>query len=205
MDTEGVIKYQLYHTDAVLPEHLNITELNAWRTILFKLNLIGQDPLRYQGLGYGNISQRLNHSSHFIISGTQTGQLEILEKKHYCLITEANPAHNQLHSQGLIKPSSEALTHASLYQHDNHINAVIHIHSPIIWQHTDKLKLSHTTAHIAYGTPEMANAVAELLSSNPKIPVFTMLGHEDGVIAFGENLNTAACVLIQQLASALAI
>ena len=205
MDKEGVIKYQLHHTDAVLPEQLSIAELNAWRTVLFKLNLIGQDPLRYQGLGYGNISQRLNHSSEFIISGTQTGHLATLQKHDYCLITNAQPEQNQIYSQGLCKPSSEALTHASVYQHDHNINAVIHVHSPIIWQNTDKLKLAHTAAHIAYGTPDMANAVAELLSSNPKIPVFTMLGHEDGVIAFAENLNTAASLLIQQLAAALVL
>lgn len=203
-DTEGVIKYPLHHIDAELPENFNIAPLNAWRTLLFKLNLIGQDPLRYQGLGYGNISQRLNHQQ-FIISGTQTGHLETLQKSDYCLITEANPAQNQIHSQGLIKPSSEALTHASLYQHDDSINAVIHVHSPIIWQNTDKLKLPYTAAHIAYGTPDMANAVAELLMSNPNISLFTMLGHEDGVMAFGNHLNTTASFLIQQLSAALAL
>lgn len=203
-DIEGVIKYQLHHIDAELPKQVDIAQLNAWRTLLFKLNLIGQDPLRYQGLGYGNISQRLNHRQ-FIISGTQTGHLDRLQKNDYCLITEANPAQNQIYSQGLIKPSSEALTHASLYQNDDSINAVIHVHSPIIWQNTEALNLAHTAAHIAYGTPDMANAVAELLMSNPDISLFTMLGHEDGVIAYGNNLNSTASLLIQQLSAAFAL
>jgi L-ribulose-5-phosphate 4-epimerase len=201
-ESEGVIKYQLHHTDEELPKDCSLAELNAWRTVLFQLNLIGQDPARYQGLGYGNISQRLADSSQFVISGTQTGQLETLSKHDYCLITEAYPNKNQIYAQGQCKPSSEALTHASVYQHDKNIHAVIHVHSPVIWQNTNKLNLAHTAANIAYGTPEMAEAVADLLATKPAINVFTMLGHEDGVIAFGESLNVAATVLIQLLAAA---
>ena len=203
-ESEGVIKYQLHHTDGELPDNSLLSELNAWRSILFKLHLIGQDPARYQGLGYGNISHRIANSSQFIISGTQTGQLQTLDYQHYCLIIQAYPDKNQIYSQGRCKPSSEALTHASVYQHNPNINAVIHVHSPIIWQNTHTLNLAHTAANIAYGTPDMANAVADLLNTKPVINVFTMLGHEDGVIAFGETLSEAASLLIQQLAAAFA-
>jgi L-ribulose-5-phosphate 4-epimerase len=200
-ESEGVIKYQLHHTEAELPK-CSLAELNAWRTVLFQLKLIGQDPERYQGLGYGNISQRIAGSSQFIISGTQTGHLKKLQAHDYCLIAEAYPDKNRIYSQGLCKPSSEALTHASVYQHDENINAVIHVHSPVIWKNTHKLNLAHITADITYGTPEMAEAVADLLATKPAINVFTMLGHEDGVIAFGKTLSAAAIVLIQQLAAA---
>jgi len=204
-ESEGVIKYELHHIDEELSKEFSFAELNAWRTVLFKLNLIGQDPHRYHGLGYGNISQRIAGSSQFIISGTQTGHLEQLSRQDYCLITQAYPHKNQIYSQGACKPSSEALTHASVYAHDANINAVIHVHSPVIWQHTDTLNLAHTAADITYGTPEMAKAVAELLKAKPTINVFTMLGHEDGVIAFGESLSAAAVALIKQLSAAFAI
>jgi hypothetical protein len=54
---------------------------------------------------------------------------------------------------------------------------------------------------------EMAEAVAQLFSSGQlkPLPLFSMLGHEDGIVAFGDSLPTAATILITHLAKALAI
>lgn len=207
-ETEGVIKYQLHHTDAPLSNDLTVTELNAWRTVMFKLNLIGKNPLRYEGYGFGNISQRLTDAQlQFIISGTQTGHLSVLNRHDYCLVSHTSPQENSLVSCGETKPSSEALTHASVYLQNPQIQAVIHVHCPEIWQHTHKLNLAHTAAAIPYGTPEMADAVTQLFKAEQwqQTAVFTMLGHEDGVVAFGNSLSQAACTLITQLSLALAI
>lgn len=207
-EAEGVIKYQLHHKHAPLSNNIVVAELNAWRTVMFKLNLIGQNPHRYDGYGFGNISQRLTTPDlQFIISGTQTGHLSVLNRSDYCLVTKASPQTNSIVSCGESKPSSEALTHASVYLQSQKIQAVIHVHCQEIWQHTQKLKLAYTAAHVAYGTPEMANAVTQLfkLEHWQQTAVFTMLGHEDGVVAFGESPKEAACALITQLSLALAI
>ncbi len=207
-ETEGVIKYQLHHSNAGLSSAIDLSELNAWRTVMFKLNLIGQNLQRYDGYGFGNISQRLETKDlQFIISGTQTGDLAVLGRDNYCLVTKANPQENSIFSTGETKPSSEALTHASVYLQNPQIQAVIHVHCPEIWQNTHNLNLAHTAADIPYGTPEMANAVTQLFKTADwqQTAVFTMLGHEDGVVAFGNSLSQAACVLITQLSLALAI
>ncbi len=206
-ETEGVIKYQLHHTHSPLPAQIALAELNAWRSMMFKLNLIGQNPQRYQGYGFGNISQRLNTENlQFIISGTQTGHLSVLSRHDYSLVTQAIPQHNTLFSSGETQPSSEALTHASVYLQKPDIQAVIHVHCPEIWQKTQALNLAHTAADVAYGTPEMAAAVTQLFKSEnwQQSAVFTLLGHEDGVIAFGISLSQAACALITELAKAIA-
>ena len=207
-EQEGVIKYQLNHHLASLPYYTSITEINAWRTLMYRLQLIGQDDLRYAGYGFGNISQRIeSNSEQFIISGTQTGHLPILAVDNYCLVTTAIPKLNQIHATGKCKPSSEALTHASVYLQNKNIDAVIHVHCPEIWQNTEKLKLPHTIKNVAYGTPEMATAVNQLFKQESwqHGSIFTMLGHEDGVIAFGKNLTQAATILIEQLSLAFAI
>lgn len=206
--TEGVIKYQLHHTEMPLANNIGLAELNAWRTVMVKLHLIGQNPSRYQGYGFGNISQRLNTADlQFVISGTQTGHLSVLKRQDYCLINQACPQTNSIVSSGKTKPSSEALTHASVYLQNPEIQAVIHVHCPEIWQHTQELKLAHTAADVAYGTPEMAEAVTQLFNTEAwqQTAVFTMLGHEDGVVAFGNSLSQAACALIMQLSLALAV
>lgn len=210
-ETEGVIKYNLDHQQIALDNSILLSELNTWRTILFKLKLIGKIEERYQGYGFGNISQRVNSSDtktpQFIISGTQTGGIESLPKHHYCLVFKANPIKNSISSKGQIKPSSEALTHATIYQQDKQIQTVIHIHSPEIWKNTKQLKLAYTSADITYGTAEMANEVERLMQTeqlkNEKI--FSMLGHEDGIIAFSDSLEDAALSLIKYFYKAVAI
>jgi L-ribulose-5-phosphate 4-epimerase len=207
-EQEGVIKYQLNHTQQPINSLFPLTEINAWRTIAVRLGLIGQSPERYDNIGFGNISQRIDaHSAQFIISGTQTGHLEQLSQEHYCLIVKAEPYQNRLQSCGLCKPSSESLTHASVYAQDNTIQAIIHAHSPEIWKHTATLGLPHTTADIPYGTVEMAKAVEQLFQSGAlrQRSLFTMLGHEDGIVAFGSNMQEAAWELIKYLSLAIGI
>ena len=205
-EQEGVIKYQLTHSEQPVNTDFSFTEINAWRTVMFRLKLIGQEAHRYDNLGFGNISQRLDvDSDQFIVSGTQTGHFEYLQPEQYSLVVTADPKQNKLGSLGLCKPSSEALTHASIYQHDKQVQAVIHVHSPEIWHHTLALNLPHTQANVPYGTVAMALAVEQLLTSGrlQETSLFTMLGHEDGVVAVGASLPAAAWALINCLALAL--
>lgn len=200
-ETEGVIKYHLTHKAMSLPPDWDIASINAWRTHLFQLKLIGQQKKRYLGYGYGNISQRIKGET-FIISGTQTGGLETLSINDYCLVIAADLNNNQLSSTGGCQPSSEALSHASVYAQDKDIQCVIHVHSPDIWGATQALNLAHTGQDIAYGTPEMAQAIHQLLDDMPctQSALFTMLGHEDGVISFGKNFLQAGSLLLDILA-----
>jgi ribulose-5-phosphate 4-epimerase/fuculose-1-phosphate aldolase len=207
-EPEGVIKYQLNHTYQPISATYPLTEINAWRMIAVRLELIGQNPGRYDNVGFGNISQRLYaHGNQFIISGTQTGHIANLGPEHYCLILKAEPQQNQLESCGLCKPSSESLTHASIYAQNPDIQAIIHAHSPEIWKHTTALNLPHTSASVPYGTVEMASAVEQLFKSGSleRSSLFTMLGHEDGVIAFGTNMQETALELINHLSRAISI
>jgi L-ribulose-5-phosphate 4-epimerase len=207
-EQEGVIKYQLEHTEKPIVEKISLSEINAWRTIIFRLGLIGQDPERYGNLGFGNISQRLDYqSSQFIISSSQTGHIEHLSTEHYCLVIKVDLQKNWIQSCGLYKPSSESLTHASIYAQDGKIQAVIHAHSPEIWNNTAALNLPHISADIPYGTVEMAIAVEQLFQSGDlqRTSLFTMLGHEDGVVSFGLNMQEAAWELIKCLSLAIGV
>ncbi|WP_347989204.1 class II aldolase/adducin family protein [Methylomonas sp. AM2-LC] len=201
-EQEGVIKYQLHHQHHPLGAEIDLLEINAWRSILFQLKLIGQRTDKYGGLGFGNISRRLVPSSNqFVISGSQTGQLAELNPEHYVLIQRAEPDTNSIYSRGLYPPSSEALTHASVYQQDADIQAVIHVHSPELWHNTLPLKIPYTHANIAYGTTDMAQAVANLFISRQlnDVGLFSMLGHEDGIVAFGPTFAEASTLLIKTL------
>lgn len=205
-DREGVIKYRLQHRHCAFPQTINFSELNAWRTLLLKLGLVGQDANRYQGLGFGNLSQRLQDGEcRFMITGTQTGHLACLHAAAFAIVEAASPLDNRIMSFGPVQPSSEALTHASVYQHHARAKVVIHVHSPELWRQTLRLQLPHTRADIAYGSVEMAKAVEELLLSGQldTLPLFSMLGHEDGIVAFGSSFASTTNTLLTQLSRAL--
>lgn len=213
-EQEGVIKYQLQFHEQVLSDASIETkqsssiklsdllaELNTSRALLRAKALIGQDSLRYGGDGFGNISIRVD-SLRFLISGTQTGHLKALAISDLALVEYFNAQQNQLSASGLTKPSSESMTHGICFQTFSDIAAVVHVHSPDIWQAVDALTLPFTAKTISYGTPEMAQTVTKLLETHHQTrqpTIFAMKGHEDGIVAVGENLEICTSSLLDCL------
>jgi ribulose-5-phosphate 4-epimerase/fuculose-1-phosphate aldolase len=201
---EGVIKFQLDFTPAPPLPADELTLINQWRAILYQQHLIGQDPYRYGGYGYGNLSVRLAPYDvtpalrRFVISGSQTGELAELGPEHYAIVTECYPDENRLVAHGPIRPSSESLTHGAVYALDPAIRVVLHVHSPEIWRTAAALGIPITDPLVPYGTPEMAAEVAHLFRSTDMAQrrIFSMGGHEDGIFAFGETAEEAADVLL---------
>ncbi len=210
---EGTLKFQLRFTPAPPVDIRAHGELNAWRRILYLLQLIGQDPARYEGFGFGNISQRIAPFDappalrRFIITGTQTGGLPHLTAEHYAIVTECRPELNLIVAEGPIKPSAESLTHGSVYALDGNTRFVMHAHSPDIWRRAHQLDIPTTREDVPYGTPEMAAEVARLFAETDVATrrIFCMGGHEDGVITFGATAEEAGSVMLTCLARALAM
>ena len=193
---EGYIKF---HCNWIEAEPISINQLrdiNEWRNTLFNLGLIGAYN---NGIGFGNISKRLNNRT-FIITGSATGGLKRLNENHYVLVDEYNLQQNSLACTGPIKASSESLSHAVIYECSDETNAVIHIHNFDLWE-----KLIHhvptTREEILYGTTEMANEIRRLfIETDVKTEkIIAMAGHEEGIIAFGKTLDEAGEILLNRL------
>jgi len=204
-EQEGVTKFDLRFTPAPPLLSAELCELNAWRKLLWQLKLIGQDASRYHGLGFGNLSRRQLPSQHFIISGTQTGHLPELDGRHYATVTEADTRANRVLAEGPMAPSSEALTHAMLYQVDTSVQFIFHVHSPALWHGAADLGIPVTNPTVAYGTPAMAEEVRRLSADAAawRTGIFAMGGHEDGIVAFGKTAEETGIILLQYLARAL--
>jgi ribulose-5-phosphate 4-epimerase/fuculose-1-phosphate aldolase len=207
---EGIIKFQLEYTPSAALPLDSLRQINAWRKIMFLLQLIGQVPDRYGGYGFGNISQRLEpfdtpeSQRRFVVSGTQTGDLADLTEQHYALVLKCYPEQNRLVAEGPIKPSSESLTHGTVYDLDNELRWVIHAHSPHIWRHAEALELPTTDPSVACGTPEMAAEVRRLFEETAvkERRIFSMGGHEDGIVTFGRTAEETGTVMLTYLAQA---
>ena len=195
-EQEGVIKYRLDFEPGPPPRE-DLRELMVCRSILHGLGMIGQDPDRYGGYGYGNLSRRAV-GNEFVISASQTGQLPELSAEHFTRVLEADIEANRVRARGPLPPSSEALTHAMIYRLDSAIACVLHVHEPRLWRYGLANGLPQTAADIAYGTPAMAEAVRRLFERQglAEQRILVMAGHEDGVISFGESIGQALAVLL---------
>ena len=222
---DGVTHFKLEFARASPPAWGQVAELCEWRDRLHALGLVGQTPLRYGGVGFGNLSARHPHRpGAFVITGTQTGARTQLGPHDFAIVTQVDIGANTVRAHGGTAPSSEAMTHAQCYAADPRIAFVFHGHAPQLWHAADALGLTATPADVAYGTPAMAAAVAALLAHGlaespvhetgaaldaggatlAGAPALSMLlkmgGHEDGIIAVGSSAYAAGHALLRALA-----
>jgi len=196
---EGVIKFNCIRHPGVPFYEDQLRELMEIRTELFDLELIGIYP---DGIGFGNVSQRWNRTE-FVITGSATGSIPVLTPEHFSLVIEASPAKNQVTCVGSVKASSESLTHALIYRFKPFVGAIIHTHHKGMWEFFMG-EVPTTPAEVPYGTPAMCDAVKQLFEETDveEQKFFVMAGHEDGVIAFGEDLPSAFAEIEARLAQA---
>ena len=193
---EGSIRFNcLWEKEEILLPEETYLQLEASRSTLFDLGLIGTYP---DGIGYGNLSQRIPGQDFFYITGSGTGAKKRLEVSDYSLVTSFTIPANQLSCRGLTKASSESMTHAALYKALPLAHAVVHIHCLWLWE---KLLYNYpaTSARIEYGTPEMAEAVGRLATEmiGNKEQIIVMGGHKEGILAFGNTLREVTELLVK--------
>lgn len=210
---DGVVKFDAQHDLTPLqPTQFDglAGRLLAWRDILVRLGGVGQTPTRYGGAGFGNVSARVGPfpgapgARGFVITGTQTGGTRCMTLGHLCHVRRYDIAANRVESQGGTRPSSESLTHGAVYDLSAAIRCVLHVHAPLLWHQAAQLALPTTDPAVPYGTPEMAHEVARLARDTPLFDtrVFSMGGHEDGIVAFGDDFDSAGAALVRVLARA---
>ena len=212
---EGVIRFEVEHESRPLEERVfgeTARALGAWRELLARLGLLGQDPARYGGAGYGNVSARLGPFGgvprgrrRFLVTGTQTGRRRQITLADFCVVEEYDLVRNRVRSAGVVPPSSESLTHGALYDVAPSARAVLHAHAPEVWRQAQRLGLPVTRAGARNGTPEMALEVQRLHREGPLagLGILVMGGHEDGVLSFGASAAEAGAILVSHLARAL--
>lgn len=191
MTDEGYTKYACdWHEAPPLPAPA-VAELNRWRNRLHEAGLVGYDE--EHGVGFGNVSTRYGGAGRFIISGTQTGHVARTDARHYSVVTGYDIAANRVTCQGPVQASSEALTHAAIYELDPAFGGVVHGHSEALWR-----RLMHrvptTSPAVAYGTPEMAREFLRLYRETDfgRTGLAVMAGHEGGLLSLGGTIEEAA-------------
>jgi ribulose-5-phosphate 4-epimerase/fuculose-1-phosphate aldolase len=191
MIDEGYTKFIVDWTDRAPVDWPETDELDRWRKPLFDAGLVGHYV--EEGVGYGNISVREPGARHFLISATQTGHLRNTSPEHYALVTAWDIDANRVTCRGAAQASSESLTHAAIYELDDAVCAVVHVHDLHLWRQL-KGAVPTTAADVAYGTPEMAREGKRLWRDTDlaESGIAAMAGHESGIVSIGGTLAEAA-------------
>jgi hypothetical protein len=188
MRDEGYTKYRCHHRQGSLPT-VDTAPLCALRNGLHRAGLIGQYP---DGIGYGNVSQRLTEG--LLITATQTGHLSTLTAAHLCHVYRCDAPANTLWCQGPAPASSEAMTHHSIYAAHPAVQVVAHVHHGPFWaQHL--FALPTTPALVPYGTPAMAAAVDTLVRHLGPQGIFLTVGHAQGIFVYAQDYPTLLALL----------
>jgi ribulose-5-phosphate 4-epimerase/fuculose-1-phosphate aldolase len=193
---EGYIKFtcQFEQRAIAIPENI-FSALNLCRNQLKAKNWIGTYP---DGIGYGNISMRLPGTDQFYISGSATGDLSILEPQHYALVENCEVEKNSIRCCGLIKASSESMSHYMIYKTIPQAMAVVHIHNFDLWKkYLDVLPT--TDKSVTYGTPEMAYEIERILNQPATVlkQIIIMGGHQEGIISYGTTIEEATEAMLK--------
>ncbi|TFH33156.1 MAG: class II aldolase/adducin family protein [Bacteroidia bacterium] len=195
---EGVVKFNCHWTQTgsvITDEPYAI--MNYWREVLFNMDLIGAYE---NGVGFGNISQRIGTTSKFFITASATGEISFLEPGHYVKVESYNFRDNAVKCVGPLKASSESLTHAAIYQADPGTNAIIHIHSMELWENLKDI-VPTTGSEFEYGTTGLAMDVFRLFNESDVIEkrIIVMGGDPSGIIAFGNDMDEAINILMSYI------
>ncbi len=193
MSETGSVKFNYEHAPAVSFAFDGFAELNACRSRLLQLGLVG---VGREGISFGNLSLRDRGTNGFYITGSGTGGIAHLTPQDCAKVTAYDFTRNWLRSEGAAVASSESLTHAAVYEADASAAAVIHCHSARTWALLRDMAPT-TSAAVEYGTPEMAHEVMRLFATTrvKEKKIFVMAGHEGGIVAFGSNITEAFEVL----------
>ncbi len=192
---EGYIKYQSHWSPGPAPDPAAARLLEKWRRPLFAAGLVGHyDEL---DIGFGNLSTRSGEPGQFLITGTQTGHIERTTTEHYSLVTAFKINRNEVFCAGPAQASSEAMTHAAIYELAPSINAIVHVHSKSLWDQYLHV-LPTTDSAVTYGTPEMAEEFGRLYreSAFGSDGIAVMGGHDEGLICVGASLEQATTKIL---------
>lgn len=187
---EGVVKYRCSHSLQslnILPKELG--DFFEVRSQLFDQHWIGETQ---EGIGFGNLSIRLSPHK-FLITGTQTSQLPAITSEHLSIVSSWSIEDNSVSSYGQTEPSSEAITHGTLYDCYPDYSAIVHIHHNAFWSYV----LDHYPRVISpYGTALLAQEILNKRQSLAKSQVFAMESHQDGVFVFSNSLYDCLNILL---------
>jgi ribulose-5-phosphate 4-epimerase/fuculose-1-phosphate aldolase len=113
------------------------------------------------------------------------------------MVNSFNLEENRVSTAGPVRASAETMSHGAVYRSCPAASCVIHIHSRKIFDAMLRDKYPATPLEAAYGTPEMARAIAACVREQSGAQgVIALAGHDEGVLAYGVTVKEALDLII---------
>lgn len=169
-------KFETVFKSKEILEDTRMAEVMRWGAKFYELGLL---PAEVGGHA-GNLSFR--NSKGFVITagGVNKGKLT---PRNFVQVLACNMDTKRVEAEGELEPSSETLTHYLIYRERADVNAIIHVHDPLVLKHAKKLGLPCTKRPHPYGTVELAYEIEKVLGHERYVVV---KGH--GVLSFGKSV-----------------
>jgi ribulose-5-phosphate 4-epimerase/fuculose-1-phosphate aldolase len=169
-------KFETTFVGKDLPEDTRMAEVMRWAAKFHQMGLLPDEV----GGHAGNLSFR--NSKGFVITagGVNKGRLT---PRNFVQVVSANLDTKKAEAEGELEPSSETMAHRLIYRERPDVNAIIHVHDPLVMKHARQLKLAETKKHHPYGTVELAYEIGKVLGHERYVVV---RGH--GVISLGKSV-----------------
>ncbi len=159
---------------------LRIEQMALWGHRFHELGMVRESE--------GNLS--FSSTLGFVISGTGISLATLAADT----VTEVTGVvfgldRTSVYYKGLATPSSESLMHNAIYEEDESINAIFHVHDNAVMKNAARLGIVTTATEQPSGTLDLANEVVKLLRQNRGLRYFILKNH--GVVAIGTSINEA--------------
>jgi hypothetical protein len=190
---EGIIKYKVDWDNSYNITEYEFAQINPFRDNAYMANYIG---IGDDGIGFGNISNRIEGGYEFVISGSATGGKSTLSINDYSKVIDFNISKNYIKCIGGTIASSESLSHAAIYSANKNVGAIMHLHNSYLY-HKYLHILPTTSPDAEYGTTKMANSILDLVTNKGVTEgVIIMAGHENGIIVYSMSLKGVFNILL---------
>ncbi len=191
----GKLKFNLKPSPE-LEEKLYI-ELEKWRAIFYKMNLVGE--YQSSGLGYGSLSRRLQAGQDsFVITGYQTGSMSHLGGRNYTKVIKCDLNKLTVEANGPTAPSGDSINHCAIFSSGHAINAVFYVHHKMLWEFMLTNNYDKVGKGLQSGSKELAEACKQY-ATNKKQGIFALEEHEGAIISYGQNIEEAGKIILDTL------
>lgn len=193
MIDEGYIKFLVDWQYVLFFLEVKFVVFNIFWQEFYSRGLIG---VYENGIGFGNISCRVESGGLFYILGFKMGYFVRLDICYYVLVIEVGVVENCLSCIGLIIVFFEFMSYVIIYEECFDVNGVIYVYDFYLWQSL-MYKVLIIDVFVFYGFLEMVESIWWLLREiDLKVcKIFVMEGYEEGIFIFGVDFVEVMAVL----------
>ncbi len=169
-------------------------ELEKWRVLFFKMNLIGESSTTNSL--HGDVSRRLSdNQDHYIITGKDTQRYSNLTGSHYTKVTKCDEKKGTADAIGPIAPSSEAITHYFIYKTFPQVKSIFHLYNLDLWNYMKENDYATTKEDVFQDVEGLELRIKRIIKKSPS-GIFAFSHHPGEFLCYATSSDEAGKIIL---------